>query len=87
MTTLSQEPSVVLRRPAWLYARDLWAASTIAMMWLAMLFDGIFGPDFHTADAAGNSTTIPSAIGVALFASIGTWAVAKYGFGRTRTDS
>jgi hypothetical protein len=33
-----------------------------------------------------NSTTIPSGIAVALFASIGTWAVAKYGLGRQKTE-
>jgi multisubunit Na+/H+ antiporter MnhF subunit len=34
-----------------------------------------------------NSTTIPSAIAVAMFAAIGTWAFAKYAFGRAREDN
>jgi hypothetical protein len=32
------------------------------------------------------STTISSAIAVAMFAAIGTWAVAKYAFGRAREE-
>ena len=34
------------------------------------------------AIAGGNSSTMPSAVPVALFASLGTWVVARYGFGR-----
>jgi hypothetical protein len=52
---------------------------------LAARFDALFGPDFVTA--SGRSITrIPSAIIVALFAYLGTRAVAKCGFGRRRDD-
>ena len=50
-------------------------------MWLAVLFDGIFGGDMTFANPPG-VTTIPSAVPVALFAVIGTSAVAKRAFGR-----
>ena len=40
------------------------------------------GPDVSSSGPGTNSTTIPSAIAVALFAAIGTWAFAKYAFGR-----
>lgn len=60
---------------------EFWAALSIAAMWLAVLFDGIFGGDMTFGSATG-ITTIPSAVIVALFAAIGTSAVAKRGFGR-----
>ena len=55
-------------------------------MWLAVAVSAVWGPDFVGASNDGNSSTIPSGIFVALFASIGTWAVAKYAFGRPRQD-
>jgi len=54
-------------------------------MWLAVLFDGIFGSDMTFAHPPG-LTTIPSVVLVALFAVIGTSAVAKRAFGRKETD-
>jgi hypothetical protein len=38
----------------------------------------VWGPDFVRASNDGNTTTIPSGIFVGLFATIGTWALAKY---------
>ena len=90
MSTISHEPSRGVRETHWssqLLVRELWAALAIVAMWLAVLFSAIFGPDIMSHDAGGNSTTIPSAVAVALFASLATWAVAKYGFGRRRSDS
>ena len=71
-------------RPAWIDARDMWASLAIAVIWLAVLVTAAFGPDIKTIDAGGSSTTIPSAVGVALFAMFATLGVAKYGFGKTR---
>jgi hypothetical protein len=59
----------------------MWAALAIVVMWLAVLFDAIFGPNFVSTSNDGNATTIPSAILLALFAYLGTRVVAKYGFG------
>jgi hypothetical protein len=39
---------------------------------------------FH--DVSGGTSTIPSAVAVALFAAIGTYPVAKRAFGRKGTD-
>ena len=63
-----------------------WAALSIVAMWLAVLFDGIFGGDmvFHNVD--GSATIIPSAVALGLFAVIGTSAVAKRVFGRRDSE-
>jgi hypothetical protein len=62
---------------------ELWAAISIAFMWLAVLFDGIYGDDFVSVNSAGTqTTTIPSAVFVALFAALATGSVAKRAFRR-----
>ena len=79
------EPAAYRReRPEWaelLRIREMWASLAISMMWLAVLFDAVYGPDLVTVNGSGtNSTTIPSAIFVAFFAFLATSAVAKYAF-------
>ena len=54
-------------------------------MWLAVLFDGVFGSDMVFTSSSG-TTTIPSAVLVALFALIGTASVAKRSFRRQSAD-
>ena len=51
-------------------------------MWLAVLFDSIFGGDMIFANAGGGPTIIPSAVLLGLFAVIGTASIAKRVFGR-----
>jgi 4-amino-4-deoxy-L-arabinose transferase-like glycosyltransferase len=65
---------------------EFWAAVTIVTMWLAVLFVGIFGGDMVFHDVSGSGSMIPSAVAVALFAAIGTSAVAKRVFGRRTRD-
>jgi hypothetical protein len=60
---------------------ELWAGLSIVTMWLAVLFDAIFGPDIVSTSASG-STTVPSAVAVAFFALFATIAVARAGFRR-----
>ena len=89
MTTTLHEPSCRTgsrrhRRPA-PRARVLGRVSIVAM-WLAVLFDGIYGGDMIFASPANGTTTIPSAVAVALFAVIGTAAVAKRAFARRDSD-
>jgi hypothetical protein len=91
MSTISHPPSEAVpesgRWSSQLVVTEMWTSVAIIAMWLAVLFDAVFGPDIASTSAGGDSTTIPSAVAVALFASLGTWAVAKYGFGRWRRET
>jgi len=78
MATLSHE-TVPRRRLA---TPEMWTSLAIVAMWLAVLLDAVFGPAIKTVDAAGNGASVPSAVVIALFASIGTVAVARRGFER-----
>jgi hypothetical protein len=76
------------RVPAELFVRNMWAGLAIVVMWLAVLFDALFGPDIVITSGAGtNTTTIPSAVAVALFAWLATKAVAKHGFSGSDHDA
>jgi hypothetical protein len=63
----------------------MWAALAIAVIWLAVLVDALFGPDIVTNNAGGFAR-IPSAIVLVFFAWLATWVIARHGFGR-RKDS
>jgi hypothetical protein len=69
------------RRVTWLYWRPFWTAVAILGMWIAVLVDAVWGADIAVTSAAGDTVSVPSAIAVAFFASIGTIFVARYGFG------
>ena len=86
MTTTMHEPSTAGPTREGIADRLLvpafWGAVSIVAMWLAVLFDGIFGGDMVFSNPSSAPTTIPSAVAVALFAFIGTTAVAKRAFAR-----
>jgi hypothetical protein len=90
MSTISHEPSEVVReKQRWssqLIVREVWASLAIIVMWLAVLFDAVFGPDIVNTSAGGDSSTVPSAVAVALFAFLATWGVARYGFRHDRRE-
>jgi hypothetical protein len=87
MATVSHEPSgAVPERRRWLLRTprpEMWASLAIAVMWLAVLFDALFGPDIVSNNVT-STTRVPSAIVVALFAYLATRVVARYGLGRSR---
>ena len=90
MTTTMHEPAMTGPAREGFAARLLvpafWGAVSIVAMWLAVLFDGIYGSDMvFNVNAGAGPTIIPSAVAVALFAFIGTASVAKRAF--TRRDS
>jgi len=86
MTATMNEPSTARpdrdRIASRLLVPAFWGAVSIVAMWLAVLFDGIFGGDMVFSNPSSGPTTIPSAVAVALFAFIGTVAVAKRAFAR-----
>jgi hypothetical protein len=74
-----------LKRP-WsgrIAARDVSVSLAIAVIWVVVLLDALFGPDL-VASSAGSFTRIPSAIFVAFFAWLATHVVAKWGFSRAQ---
>lgn len=89
MNVMTQEPLTeeTSRRDvaSRLLVPEFWAALTIVTMWLAVLFVGIFGGNMVFANPPG-VTTIPSAVAVAVFAAIGTSAMAKRVFRRKGMD-
>jgi hypothetical protein len=89
MSTISHPPTGATARSGFavqLLVTEMWAALAIVAMWVAVAVTAVWGSDFESSVPGGDSTTIPSAIAVAVFASVGTWAVAKYGFARRAND-
>lgn len=88
MASLSHGPAAyVPERPQvadLLRIPEMWAGLSIITIWLAVLFDAIWGPDFVSHSAGGDTTTIPSVIVVAFFALCATLGVARVAFGRSR---
>ena len=78
MTVIPHESSVDSRF-GWLRITEMWASLAITVMWLAVLFDAMFGPNITSTTPGGTSSSVPSAVALAFFATIGTWVVAKYG--------
>ena len=65
----------------------LWASLAIFAMWAAVSISAVWGSDFVSTSGSGaTTTTIPSGIVVAVFASIGTWAIAKYALAPRRSE-
>jgi hypothetical protein len=90
MTAIHHEPVPDTQR--WslrLLVPEMWASLAIVVIWLAVLFTAIYGPDLVATTGVadiGDSTTVPSVVLVAPFAFLGTWVVAKYGFGHERKE-
>lgn len=88
MTTFSHEaspgsearPNMSLRP----VLAEVAASIAIVVMWLAVLFDALFGPNIVTSNGAGtNTSSVPSAVPVAFFAFLANWVVARYAFRRS----
>lgn len=90
MTTLPHEPAhTAHERPGWsvqFLVPEMWASLTIMVIWLSVLFDAVWGPAIETTTAGGDTSTVPSAVVVALFAFLATWVVARHGFRHERSE-
>jgi hypothetical protein len=90
MSVLSHQPTgaPAHEAPSWwqLVPTELWASLAISIMWLAVTLDAIFGPNIVNTSAGGDSSSVPSAVVVALFAFLGTWVVARNGLRPRRDD-
>jgi hypothetical protein len=64
----------------------MWAFLAIAVIWLSVLLDAIYGPEIVTRSAGGDFVSVPSTVVVAFFAFLATWVVARHGFSRERTE-
>ena len=89
MSSISHPPARAAQEQSWaslFRLKEVWASLAITVMWIAVSVSAVWGPDLVGSSNDGNHTTIPSGIFVALFASVGTWAVAKYALGRAREE-
>lgn len=66
--------------PSLLTSRTLWGGLAVIAMWLAVLFVGVFGENIVKTSAGGGSSSVPVVTVVALFALLGTVAVARQAF-------
>lgn len=65
---------------AWLQARPLWAGLSIVVMWLVVLFVGLFGGDIVSSTAGGDATSVPVVVTLLPFVLPATIVVARRGF-------
>ena len=90
MSTMSHPPAAPAPEPrGWLEQLkvvEMWASLAIFAMWMAVAIAAVWGQDLVSTSSGNNSTVIPSGVAVALFATIGSWAVAKHAF-RQRRDA
>lgn len=85
MSTLSHERPA-FARPAWLELPEFWAAISIVVIWLAVLFDGVFGPSIVSGSdgsgVPGTGSVVPSVVAVAPCGVLATWLIARHAFRR-----
>ena len=89
MSTISHPPTGAAQEQNWaslLRLKEVWASLAITAMWIAVAVTAVWGSDLVGSSNDGNSTTIPSGIFVGLFATIGTWALAKHAVGKAGTE-
>ncbi len=66
--------------PSWLESRPLWAGLAIIVMWLAVLFVGVFGGNIVSGTPGGASSSVPVVVVVAAVALVGTLVVGRRAF-------
>jgi hypothetical protein len=53
------------------------------VIWLAVLFDGVWGPNIVSHDVTGSGASVPSVVVVAPCAVLATWLIAQHAFRRS----
>jgi hypothetical protein len=71
---------------SWLHARALWAGLSIIVMWLAVLFVGVFGGDFVSSSSTNGLTKFPVVVFLLPFVLPATIVVARRGFTSADTE-
>jgi hypothetical protein len=62
---------------------DVMASLAITITWVAVMFDALFGPSIETSNSAGtNTSSVPSAVVLSIFAFLTSWVIARNAFGR-----
>ena len=85
MTSILHEPTGVQKTWTQVLVPEMWASLAIIVIWLSVLLAAVWGPNITSTTPGGTDSSVPSAVALALFAFLGTWVVARYGF-RKRTD-
>jgi len=83
MTVVRSTPATERRAQSWLRLAEVWPSLAITAIWAVVALTALFGPDISSNTPGGTTSTVPSGVVVGLFATIASWAIAKYGF-RTR---
>jgi uncharacterized membrane protein YgdD (TMEM256/DUF423 family) len=63
-----------------MHTKWIWASLAIVSMWVAVLFSAVWAPSLEATSSNGDSTSVPAAVAVSLFAAIATIVVAAVGF-------
>jgi uncharacterized membrane protein YgdD (TMEM256/DUF423 family) len=76
-----------MRKEDFMQTKWIWASLAIVSMWVAVLFTAVWAPSLEATSSNGDSTTVPAAVAVSLFASIATIVVGAIGFrGEARVE-
>lgn len=88
MSTMTHGPQLARDKRRWsvTLVPELWPSLAILVIWLAVLFIALWGPDISNTTAGGDHSTVPSVIPVAFLAFFATWVVAKFGFRHSSKD-
>jgi hypothetical protein len=91
MTSIAERPGETKSknlRASLLSTPEVWGATAIAFMWLAVLFTSVYGGDLVSVNGSGTqSTTVPSGVLVAFFAFLASVSVARRAFRREPSPS
>ena len=82
----SSRPAAMGAWAPWLLRREFWGGITLVVVWLSVLFVGIFGGNIESADAGGGSSSVPVVVVVAIAALLATVSIGRWAFGQSDRD-